>query len=452
MTQPKVRILYVDDEPAYCRLFCRGMEDDERFIIETAESGEEALRKLAGRSTDIVLTDLLMPRMNGLELLETIRSRYPEVFVLMLTGVDSTAEAVRAMKAGAYDYILKPLDMEMLQRKLTQIVDHLQLLKERSYAELDEFRFENLIGKDQVMFEVYEKIRRVAQTEATVLITGESGTGKELIAEAIHARSNRREKPLIRVNCASLTETLINSALFGHEKGAFTGATTRTAGFFEAASGGTIFLDEIGDIPVQTQVALLRVLEMGNFQRVGSTETTEVDARVICATNRDLSLAVKEKLFREDLYYRINVITLVAPPLRTRKSDIPLLAEFLLAKYARRAGRERIEIARSAMNVLCDYDWPGNVRELANAIERAVVFCPGRKILKEHLPEEVQRRDCKNFEVTLHDPSLTSAEATLIRAVLEEKNWNLKQAADLLGIARGTLYKRMEKYGISPSP
>ena len=448
MTPEKCRILYVDDEPAYCRLFCRGMADDERFIIRTAANGEEALRILREEPHEIVLSDLLMPRMDGLTLLDEIKLNWPDVFVLILTGVDSADKAVKAMKSGAYDYILKPLDIEMIQRQLGKILQHRQLLTETSQPVGDEFRFENMIGKDQIMFELFEKIRQVSQSDATVLITGESGTGKELIAEAIHAGSKRRDKPFVRVNCAALTETLINSALFGHEKGAFTGATARKAGFFEVASGGTIFLDEIGDIPIQTQVALLRVLEMGSFQRVGGTDTIQVDVRVICATNKDLSSSVKEKTFREDLYYRINVISLPAPALRSRKSDIPLLANFFFELYRRKTAKRIAGISEAAMTLLSKYDWPGNVRQLANVIEHSVIFCQERQILPEHLPEEVRQVPCNDFLLTLHDSSLSSVEATLILAVLEEKDWHLTQAAEALGIARGTLYSKMERYRI----
>lgn len=448
MTPEKCRILYVDDEPAYCRLFCRSMADDQRFIVKTAANGEEALRFLRKEPVEIVLTDLLMPRMDGLALLEEIKINWPEIFVLILTGLDSADKAVKAIKIGAYDYILKPLDSEMVRRQLGKILQHGNLLKEAPQPIGDEFRFENMIGKDPIMFELFEKIRHVAQSEATVLITGESGTGKELIAEAIHAGSRRSDKPFIRVNCAALTETLINSALFGHEKGAFTGAETRKAGFFEVASGGTIFLDEIGDIPIQTQVALLRIMEMGSFQRVGGTETIQVDVRVICATNQDLSAAVKEKTFREDLYYRINVVSLPAPSLRSRKSDIPLLADFFLKLYQRKTSKQIIKIDKAALALLCHYPWPGNVRQLANVIEHAVVFCQDRQILPEHLPEELRQPPLNDFSLTLRNSSLASAEEVLIRAVLEEKDWHLTQAAEALGLARGTLYSKMERYRI----
>lgn len=447
MSLDKCRILYVDDEPAYGRLFRRAMEDDDRFSIRTAANGREALRILREYPAEVVLTDILMPHMGGLALLEEIKRNYPEIFVLILTGVDSTNNAVKAMKAGAYDYILKPLDIEMIRRQLGKILEHRRLLKEPPPVG-DEFRFENMIGKDQIMFKLFEKIQQVAQSDATVLINGESGTGKELIAEAIHARSARSEKPFVRVNCAALTETLINSALFGHEKGAFTGATTRKPGFFEFASGGTIFLDEIGDIPVQTQVALLRVLEVGSFQRVGGNETIHVDVRVICATNKNLACSVKEKLFREDLYYRINVVSLMAPPLRERRTDILLLAAFFLELYNKKTGKQVAGFSKQTTAVLNNYHWPGNVRQLANCIEHAVVFCSGNQILPEHLSEELQAAENDDFTLTLHDSSLASAEKNLIQKVLEGKNWHLSQAAEALGIARGTLYSKMERYQI----
>jgi DNA-binding NtrC family response regulator len=424
------------------------MIDDERFTIRTAAHGEEALRLLNEEPAEIVLTDLLMPRMDGLSLLEEIKLKWPEVFVLILTGVNSSDKAVKAMKSGAYDYILKPLDMEMIQRQLGKILQHRQLLKEALPPVGDELRFENMVGKDPIMFELFEKIQQVARSEATVLILGESGTGKELIAEAIHARSRRSDKPFVRVNCAALTETLINSTLFGHEKGAFTGATAKKAGFFEVASGGTIFLDEIGDISIQTQVALLRVLEMGSFQRVGGTDPIQVDVRVICATNQDLSSAVKEKTFREDLYYRINVVSLPAPSLRSRKSDIPLLANFFFDLYRRKADRKIAGISKAVMTLLCEYAWPGNVRQLANVIEHSVIFCQGGQILQEHLPDEILQAPPDSFLLTLHDCSLSSAEAALILAALEDNDWHLTQAAEALCVARGTLYSKMKRYRI----
>lgn len=449
----RVRILYVDDEPAYCRIFRSGLRRDPRFIVETATSGDEALNKFKSFRADIVLTDLLMPFMDGIELMVRLKEQRPDLFVLILTGVDSTSETVRAMKAGAYDYLLKPFDFDMVMHTIEKILAHRQAFADHVADPQDEpqdFRFENIIGQDQKMFEIFEMISQVARTEANVLITGESGTGKELIAAAIHAKSARKDKPYIQVNCAALTETLINSELFGHVKGAFTGAATSKKGYFEYADGGTIFLDEIGDIPIATQVALLRVLELGTFQRVGGSETIRVDVRLICATNRDFREAIRNKLFREDLYYRINVVSIHAPPLRERLSDIPLLATYFLEKYCTQNNKVIRHLTPAAMKLLKNYSWPGNVRELANVIERAVIFCNQDELSVEHLPDELQQSvsSSEPVVVTLASHALAKAEETLIRKVLDEKNWNLKQAAAELEIARGTLYGKIEKYRI----
>ncbi|MBE0595734.1 MAG: sigma-54-dependent Fis family transcriptional regulator [Desulfuromonadales bacterium] len=453
MSAPLARILFVDDEPAYRRRFRSALREDEGLLIETAENGEEALEKLETFPADIVITDMRMPKMGGYDLLTAVRERYPEIFVLILTGIDSTVEAVQAMKAGAYDYLLKPLDFAMVRRIITKIGQHKAVFQACVPPEGERrqgYRFENIIGQDQKMFEIYEMISQVAQTRSTAMITGESGTGKELISEAIHARSARVGKPFLQVNCAALSESLINSELFGHERGAFTGAVAQKKGLFELASGGTLFLDEIGDIPMQTQVALLRVLEQGTFTRVGGSATVRVDVRLICATNRDLIHAIREKLFREDLYYRLNVVSIHAPSLRERRSDIPLLANYFLEKYRVEAERKVSAISREAMHLLTRYPWPGNVRELANVIERAVVFCRGKELLPEHLPEELKLCSAPLAPVTLtlKSTSLSDAEVTLIRQVLEEKGWNLKQTAEALDIARGTLYSKMEKYGL----
>ena len=450
----ETRILFVDDEPAYCRIFRNRFRRNQRFVVETATSGKDALTRLQDFSADIVFTDLNMPFMDGIELVAEIRSRFPHIFVLILTGIDSTSKAVQAMKAGAYDYLLKPLDFDMVERAIETILAHKSASQSQPPSDQDrqeDFRFENIIGQDRKMYEIYEKINQVARTSATVLITGESGTGKELIAAAIHARSARLEGPFIQVNCAALTEGLVNSELFGHEKGAFTGAVARKRGFFEQASGGTLFLDEIGDISVATQVALLRILELGTLRRVGGTETISVDVRLITATNRDLASAVREKLFREDLFYRINVVSLQAPPLRDRKSDIPLLARFFLERYRASNGKRIDRITREAMELLCSYDWPGNCRELANIIEQAVVFCCDQMLTPESFPVAIRQPVTPHSGRTLNlkSTSLAEVETILIRQVLEEKDWNLKQTAEALDIARGTLYSKMEKLHIS---
>jgi DNA-binding NtrC family response regulator len=449
VVEKQTRLLFVDDEEAYRNIFCREMGEDQRFSIETAVDGPTALRMLETKRADIVLTDLIMPGMDGIALLQEIHRHYPDIFVLILTGINSAHEAVRAMKAGAYDYILKPFDITTLQMQLGKILQHRHLLDNNKEGQ-SEAHFEQLIGQDPAMYELFDGVRRIGPTNITVLIRGESGTGKELIAAAIHARSVRRDQIFVPVNCAALTEGLINSALFGHEKGAFTGAGARKVGFFELAQGGTIFLDEIGEIPLQTQVALLRVLELGSFHRVGGTETIQVDTRIICATNKDLAAAMREKTFREDLFYRLNVVTLTAPPLRERQSDIPLLVNFFLRKFNRESGKQISSVDQSTMNRLCAYRWPGNVRELSNAIERAVVFCPGSELRLEHFPDELQHAVVaeKNFSLKLSSSSLPEIEAEVIRKVLEEKLWNLSQAAEALGIARGTLYSKIKNYAL----
>ena len=444
------RILFVDDEPAYCRIFRTRIGADPQLQIETATSGDEALARLESFPADIVFADMNMPFMDGIELLTEIKSRYPHIFVIMLTGDDATLQVVKAMKAGAYDYLLKPMDLEMVKRAIQTILDHkaaVQSGRSERCSQGDNFCFENIIGQDRKMFEIYEQISQVAQSMATVLITGESGTGKELIATAIHAKSPRKHKPFIQINCAALAEGLISSELFGHEKGAFTGAITRKKGFFEQASGGTLFLDEIGDISPTTQVSLLRILELGTFQRVGGSETIKADVRLICATNRDLVAATREKLFREDLYYRLNVVSLQAPPLRDRKSDIPLLANYFLERFCAINNKQIEGISRDAMELLCAYDWPGNCRELANIIEHAVVFCRAKSLTREFLPAQIQPATPTVTPVgSTAIPTLAEAECALIRKALEDSNWNLKMAAEALDIARGTLYSKIEKY------
>jgi two-component system NtrC family response regulator/two-component system response regulator HydG len=447
----KTKLLFVDDEEDV-RFFFREGLINEALDIETAADGTEALRKLKTFRADIVVTDARMPNMDGLLLLEEIKIQYPDIFVVIATGYGTIEDAVKAMKAGAYDYVLKPFDFETIRRVIEKITSHKSILQEKLFfgnERRKKYRFKNIIGQDAKMFAIFQKVIDVADTNATVLINGESGTGKELIAEAIHYGSSRKSEALIKVNCAAFTETLIHSELFGHEKGAFTGATAQKKGYFELADKGTIFLDEIGDISIPTQISLLRVLELGTFQRVGGTSTLKVDVRVICATNKDLSYAVQEKIFREDLFYRINVVPIHMPPLRERKSDIPLLANYFLKKYAMDTKKNIFGISRSAMNILCRCGWPGNVRELANTIENAVIFCKRREILPADLPEESRATPhTKAFELRLSSSSLPAAEATIIRKVLEETNWNLKRTAEELNIARGTLYSKMKKYGI----
>ena len=452
----RVSILVVDDEKgclqAFRRSFQRAFVDDD-FPLECAADGAEALEKLAIAPVDLVITDLQMPRMDGMELLGKINRCYPEIFVVLMSGYGTVENAVGAMKAGAYDFILKPFDFERIRLLINIIAEHKKLLLntiEPTTERRKKFRFENIVGQNSQLFKIYRTIADVADSTATVLITGESGTGKELIAEALHYCSRRREKSLIKVNCSAFTETLINSELFGHEKGAFTGADRQKVGLFEAADQGTIFLDEIGDITVATQLSLLRVLESSTFQRVGSTKTIKVDSRVICATNRDLAQAVEEGTFRRDLFYRINVVPIHIPSLRERKSDIPLLAYHFLRKFCAIGNKPVPRLSGSALKALHQYDWPGNVRELANVMENVALFCKAKEVRLQDLSQTVTSQAGKEeaFSLELTSMSLPKAEAALIRRVLGEADWNLKQAAAKLGIARGTLYSKMQKYGI----
>jgi two-component system NtrC family response regulator/two-component system response regulator HydG len=445
-----ITILFVDDEKAYQKAFVRAMRKETQFNLITASRGIEALQLLQTTPTDVVLTDIKMPEMDGWTLLKKIREHYPDIFVIAITGYGSIEDAVRAMKLGAYDYLQKPFDFDLIKMLLEKIVEHRRLIKACVVPREDQrkrYRFENIIGQDRKMFKIYEMINTVAKTSASVLITGESGTGKELIAEAIHYRSNRRNKPFHQVNCAALTESIINSELFGHEKGAFTGADSQKIGLFEKAHEGTLFLDEIGDIPLQTQVSLLRVLETGTFQRVGGTRTIKVNTRILCATNQDLSGSIQDKRFREDLFYRINVVSIDVPPLRERSLDIPLLALYFVEKYSQENTMNIKGISKSALKILSQYHWPGNVRELGNVINHALIFCKTGNIQPTNLPDNIkQASQNKQFRLTLTSPSLPLAEATLIKKVLNENHWNLKQAALELEIARGTLYSKIKKY------
>jgi len=446
----QTRILFVDDEEETRRLFYETMAN-EALLIETVPNGREALKKLKTFSADIVITDVVMAVMDGLTLLEEVRMQYPEIPVLMVLDQDSREEEAKFVSAGANDFIYKPFDFDAITSLIEKTTSRRKILKNKYKGKERRrgYRFENIIGQDPKMFRIFEEIVDVADTHATVLINGETGTGKELIADAIHFKSARKGGPFIKMNCGAFTETLINSELFGHEKGAFTGAITQKKGYFELAEAGSIFLDEIGTIPNSTQVSLLRVLESGAFQRVGGTRPMKVDTRVICATNMDLSSAVEQKLFRQDLFYRINVVSIDIPPLRERKSDIPLLANHFLKKYSAGAKKTIRRFSNAAMEMLIRHDWPGNVRELTNVVERAVIYCKGREITPDNLRKDIRKPfQAEQFTLTLSSMSLHEAESVLIRKALEETKWSIRRAAKLLCIARGTLYSKMKRYNI----
>jgi len=445
------KILLVGSEPNAREAFKDSMES-KGFHVHTAGNGIEALRYFDKTVFDLVFTELQMPQMGGLELLEKLKEKFPEVFVVLLSGHGTLELAIQITNNGAYGYMLKPTDQEKLFTTINRIAEHKRFLSRSIYPYEERrktHRFENMIGKTPKMLDLFHKIRDVANSNIPVLLTGESGTGKELVADALHYTSLRKQGPYIRLNCASIPEGLIESELFGHEKGAFTTAIAQKKGRFELADGGTLFLDEIGEMPLQMQAKLLRVLDNGAFERVGGTKTLHSDVRIICATNKDVMQEVKEKRIREDLFYRIYAATIHLPPLMERKDDIPLLANYFAYRYSKRNKQDLRSFSKDCYKMLMAYDWPGNVRELINIVEQAIVFCKEKEIAPDYLPEYVKKKSKpEGFTLYLSSPSLPLAEATLIRKVLQEANWNLKQAARELAIARGTLYSKMKKYGI----
>lgn len=447
-------ILIVDDEKNMRWALEKALRPAGYETISAA-GGPEGLKLAASENPDLVLLDLKMPGMDGLEVLGKLKELNPKLPVIMITAHGTMETAVEAMKAGAYDYISKPFDVEEMKLTIAKALEVQALAKEVAHlrSELErKYSFENIIGKSDRMQAVFDLIERVADTLASVIIYGESGTGKELVARAIHYRSSRKNKPYIQVNCAALPETLLESELFGHEKGAFTGAISRKPGRFELADGGTLFLDEIGDLSPAVQVKLLRVLQEKTFERVGGVETIKVDVRIIAATNRDLAEAIKEGAFREDLYYRLNVVPIKLPPLRERGEDLPLLIDYFLKRYDP-AGRLQ-GLAPEAAKRMVEYWWPGNVRELENAIERASIIARGDRIGFDDLPQEIVRgegapaRRAAAFQLPEEGISLEDVERDLIRQALERSGGNQTRAAKLLGISRHTLIYRMEKHGL----
>jgi two-component system response regulator AtoC len=378
----KPRILVVDDETVVRESLKDWLMEDD-YEVGLAASGEDAVSMAQEKSWDVILLDLKMPGMDGLETLKRIKKMTPEAEVLMMTAFATIDTAVQAMKEGAFDYLVKPFDPDEIEMHIKKIVEHKELVLENILLrqKLEEkYQYDEIIGKSGAMQEVFELITRIAPTDSTVLITGESGTGKELIAQAIHGNSTRCYMPFIAVSCGALPDSLLESELFGYEKGAFTGADHTKKGRFEMADKGTIFLDEIGDISLKTQVDLLRVLQQKEFRRLGGEEVIKVDVRILAATNRDIQKAIRENRFREDLFYRLNVISIHVPPLRQRKEDIPLLVETFIRRYCLEMNKEEVKIAPTALKLLLDYDWPGNVRELENVIERALVIGQGKEI------------------------------------------------------------------------
>jgi DNA-binding NtrC family response regulator len=439
-----VSILVVDDELSVRDSLTKWFTED-GYKADSAADATEALKKFKPGAWDIIFLDIKLPGMDGMELQHRIKNIDPNATIIMITAYASVDTAVKSLKEGAYDYVTKPVDPDYLSHLVTNVIKQRRLLSENIQLkeQIQElYEIDQIIGESQAMLKVFDLIKTVAPTDTSVMIKGESGTGKELIARAIHSNSPRRFFPIITVNCGGLTEGLTESEFFGHEKGAFTGAQYRRKGKFEMANGGTIFLDEVGNIDPKSQTDLLRVIETKQFTRVGGDEIIKVDFRLICATNRDLELAVKEGKFREDLYYRLNVFSISIPPLRERRSDIPLLCNYFLKKLATSINKSVTRFSSEAMQHLEAYHWPGNVREMKNAIERAVVVAKGSSITGDDLPIPPSSKTPPD------DKSLEAVEKVHIKDVLEQMGWNITRSAEILGIDRATLYHKIEKYGL----
>jgi two-component system, NtrC family, response regulator len=452
-------ILVVDDEVNYLTVM-ETLLGEAGYEVLTAPSAIEAVKIAGAADLDLVLTDMKMPKMTGIELLEKLQQANPDLPVIIMTAFGTVEKAVSAMKKGAFDYILKPFKNEEILVTIAKALEHRRLIlaNRRLNQELDKkYGFPNIVGESRVMEEILALVKRVAASRATVLITGESGTGKELIARAIHQCSNRAAKSFISVNCAALTETLLESELFGHERGAFTNAVAMRKGRFELADGGTLFMDEVAEMSQGLQVKLLRVLQEMEFERVGGVRTIKVDVRVVAASNRDLREEVEAGRFREDLFYRLNVVHLHLPPLRERQEDIPLLAAHFIKKYVQENLRDKTRITPEALKVLIQYAWPGNIRELENVMERAVILCSNNVISPQDLPAELaptaaeSQLDVDRF-IPLNTPlpeALDAIEEQMIRRALEKSGQVQVRAAELLGITKSLLQYKLKKYHLT---
>lgn len=450
-------ILVIDDEKNI-RSGLRSLLEDEDYEVKEATDGEAGLKVLKTEPIDLVISDLRLPGISGEEVVETVHKLYPAVPVIVLTGHGTVDSAVDCMRKGAYDFLTKPLNFQRLLLLIQRCLDKRLLLRKqeeltRELSRLKEQnRFAKLIGKSAPMRRVMEIISHVATTKTSVLITGESGVGKELVAQAIHALSARSSKEMISIHCAALSESLLESELFGHEEGAFTGAVSRRKGRFELADGGTLFLDEIGEINQSIQIKILRVLQERSFERVGGEKTVHTDVRLIAATNRNLSEEIRKGTFREDLYYRLNVVNIHVPPLRERQEDIPLLAVSFLREIASENHKKIDGFDKKALSALYRYEWPGNVRELRNAIESAVVFCKGPLISLYDLPPQFQRGEASEAALSLPlGTSLADAEKELILYTLSQCGGNKTKTAEVLQIGRKTLHRKLNEYGIASS-
>jgi two-component system nitrogen regulation response regulator NtrX len=450
-------ILIVDDE-AGIRSSLAGILEDEGYRTVSAADGLEALALCKRELPGLVLLDIWMPRMDGLETLKELKEQYPNLNVIMMSGHGTIETAVKSTKLGAYDFIEKPLSLEKVVVCVENALAMTRLKEENDSLRGLVLQSHEMIGSSAPILRLKEQIEMVAPTNASVLITGENGTGKELVARSVHFHSLRREKPFIEINCAAIPEELIESELFGHERGAFTGAVSQKKGKFDLADGGTLFLDEIGDMSLKTQAKVLRILQEKKFERVGGTRTLEVDVRVVAATNKHLEEEIRNGAFREDLYYRLNVVPFKVPSLRERRDDVPLLAGYFLDSFCRREGRELKRIVPEAMEALMRYDWPGNVRELKNIVERLVIMTQGGTITMNHLPDyfraEANGRETGGgrLDSVLELSSLREAreefEKEFIIQKLEEHDWNVSRTAEAIELERSNLHRKIKSYGI----
>jgi DNA-binding NtrC family response regulator len=456
MPEPTQKLLIVDDDPEILEIIANILKEA-GYTVDTAPDGVKAIRYIDAEFYDLVITDLNLPEVDGMMVLKHIVDQSSDTMCIILTGYGTIKGAVQAIKTGAFDYITKPIKSGEILMVVEKALRYKHLERENILLRQQlrkKYRFENFVGDSKPIQNVFELIEKVADTDSTVLITGESGTGKELIAKAIHYNSYRRDKPMVVINCGAIPEELLESELFGHEKGAFTGAHKSRVGRFELANEGTIFLDEIGDMSPNLQVKLLRVLQEQKFERVGSTRTIKVDIRTIAATNKNLINAVNKGAFREDLYYRLNVIPIKVPPLRNRKSDIPLLVDFFLKKFNKEKRKDVREFSSDAMDALLQYDWRGNVRELENMVERVIILSNGEELGLEDIPESIRQRarTTKPLETAPpprpgipFDHAVEQYEKKLILHALSETNWVTTKAAKLLNMNRTTLIEKMKK-------
>jgi len=456
------RILVVDDEEIVIRSCLRILGDGD-YEVEAVQSGWEALRKIDESHYDVVILDIMMPKMDGLEVLQRVKESYPDVEVVMITGLSQIETAVRAMKLGAFDYLPKPFDPDELKLVVARALERRQLLLENLNLRNEvssKYRFENIIGFSPQMQSVFRLVAQCAPTNSTVLLKGESGTGKELIARAIHHNSLRKDKPFVPVDCNSLSENLLESEMFGHVKGSFTGAVVNKKGMFEIAHGGTLFLDEIGNVSLSTQAKLLRVIQEREFKAVGDTRTQSANFRLITATNKDLKAMVAGGTFREDFYYRINIFPIQIPPLRERRDDIPALAFHFLNVFSEGLGKKVTEFSEGAMNVLVNYDWPGNVRELENTVQRAVILATDKVVRQAHLANIIDMSprfdlnvprtgdELKRIKKVAREKSVENIEKLFVLEALKRNSWNVTKSAEETGMQRANFQALMKKYHI----